>query len=124
MSTPNLPNAAPAGDAYRQVSERVNGAISTIQPFHVRAVTASITADKTYGLYVCDATGGNITVSLPMAGAYKGVMFSIKKTDASGNTVTVDGNGAETIDGSATAVISLQNGSLTVRSDGTQWWIV
>jgi hypothetical protein len=59
-----------------------------------------------------------------MAGAYKGVRFYIKKIDSSANAVTIDGNGSETIDGSATQVIVTQNVCLTVVSDGTEWWIV
>jgi len=46
---------------------------------------------------------------------------TIKKTDASANAVTVDGNGAETIDGSTTVSLAAQWDFITVVSNGTNW---
>jgi hypothetical protein len=74
-------------------------------------------------IYV-DATGGARTVFLPAAAYMSGRVITVKKTDASGNTVTLDGNGAETIDGAATLVISTQNHARTVISDGVNWRII
>lgn len=125
MNGPQIPNSQPQGtEAYRQIAERQNRLAQTLQPFHPVAVTGNTTVSSTYGFYLCDATGGSLTVTLPMAGAYKGVRFYIKKVDATGNTVTIDGNGSETIDGAATQVIAIPMVCLTVVSDGTQWWIV
>jgi hypothetical protein len=71
---------------------------------------------------LCDATSGAITVNLPDAIA--GRIYTIKKTDASVNTVTIDGDGADTIDGVATKVLVYQNDSVTVVSNGTNWFIL
>lgn len=117
------PLSAPS-DPYRELALQANRNAQLTQPFHARAVTSNVTVDKVYGFYLCDATSGGITVTLPMAGAYKGVRFYVKKIDATANTVTIDGNASETIDGSATQTITAQYVCLTVMSDGTQWWIV
>jgi hypothetical protein len=60
-----------------------------------------------------DSTSASITITLPDASTAwdgannRGNWFLIKKDDASvGNTVTVDGSGAQTIDGSATYTLS------------------
>lgn len=75
-------------------------------------------------LLLADAVGGAITLTLPAAATYAGRQFRIKKIDATLNAVTVDGNGAETIDGAASVVLSLQHETVTVVCDGTEWWIV
>lgn len=71
-----------------------------------------------------DASGGNVEVDLPPAGSHEGRLLSVKKTDASGNTVTIDPDGAELIDGSANLVLVLQHEVAGFVSDGTEWWIV
>jgi hypothetical protein len=89
------------------------------------AVTASKTTTYTAvpgDIIPCDATGGAFTVNLPAA---SGVVqsISIKKTDASINAITIDGNGAETIDGAATRLLSTQYEAVTLWSNGTNWLV-
>lgn len=72
---------------------------------------------------LCDTSSGNITIDLNAAADDNQGMIIIKKT-ASANTVTIDANGAETIDGAATQVISTQWESITIISDGSAWFIV
>lgn len=69
-----------------------------------------------------DATSGNITFTLPTAVGIAGVMYVVKKIDASGNSVIIDGNGAETIDGAATLSITVQYTSVVLQSNGTNWY--
>lgn len=59
------------------------------------------------GYLRCNAVGGNMVVNLPLA-IGNGRLVSIKKIDASANTVTITPNGAETIDGAATYVLAAQ----------------
>jgi len=70
---------------------------------------------------LADATSGNITITLPAAADNEDRMIAVKKTDASANTVTVDGNASETIDGSATQVLTSQYDVIMMVSDGTNW---
>lgn len=71
-----------------------------------------------YNVYYVDATAGSIVVDFPTAVA-NGAWYVIKKIDASANTVTLNPNGSETIDGLSTQVIRFQNTSVDVYSDNT-----
>ncbi|MDB4442331.1 hypothetical protein N9219_02810 [bacterium] len=89
----------------------------------VQTITAaSDTLVNTDHTNLCDCTSNAITVNLPAASA--GQRFEIKKIDATANAVTIDGNGSETIDGALTKVITAQYESVTLVSDGTNWFIV
>lgn len=70
-----------------------------------------------------DTVGGVVTVNLPAAAtAGDGAELSIKKLGTTGN-VTIDGDGAETIDGAATLVLTTQYECKTIVSDGSDWYI-
>lgn len=71
-----------------------------------------------------DASAGAVTITLPGADSAVNHRFYIKKIDSSANTVTVDGAGSDTIDGGATAVLTAENESITIVSDGTGWHIL
>jgi hypothetical protein len=86
-------------------------------------------ADSPYTVVLSDrdkvlllnATSGSITVNLPpVASVPVGVTFLFKRIDASGNTVTIDGDGAEAIDGGGTATL-LAHTSMRIVNDGTAW---
>lgn len=100
---------------------KIGGALSRPS----RTITTNQTATiETDSVILCDATGGAITVTLPAAASSTGYQFDIKKIDASANAITIDGNGAETIDDAATATITTQYENVTVYCDGTEWWIL
>lgn len=100
---------------------KIGGALGRPHVSKTANYTASIETDS---VILCDATGGAFTITLPTAASADGYQFDIKKIDASANTVTVDGDGAETIDDSTTAVLTTQYESITVYSDGSEWWIL
>jgi hypothetical protein len=83
----------------------------------------SVDAEKDYLLLV-DTSGGNITIELPPAADAKYLDYFIKKITADGNSVTVDPDGGETIDGAGTVVTVVQYYTFRIYSDGTQWWII
>lgn len=65
----------------------------------------------------------NITVNLPAAAtAGSGYKYQIK--NLSTNTITIDPNSTETVDGSATFALSSQYSSVTVICDGSNWFII
>jgi hypothetical protein len=86
-------------------------------------ITTTYTATDLDSLILCNATGGAFTVTLPAVAGVSGKKLTIKKTDASGNAVTVDGNGAETIDGAATASLASQYKYISVISNGVGWFV-
>lgn len=76
-------------------------------------------------LILVDATAGAVTITLPAAAtAGDGFRVGVKKTDATVNAVTVDGDAAETIDGAATRVLSGQHDVETYECDGSAWHAV
>lgn len=89
-----------------------------------RAITASDSVRPDDYLVLCDATAGAIVLTLPAAAASQGRQVVAKKTDASVNAVTVEGDGAELIDGAANTPLAAQYDSVTVLCDGAAWWIV
>lgn len=86
-----------------------------------KAVTAAYTASPVDDLILADATSGAITVTLETAVGCDGRRHLIKKSDASGNAITVACTGSETIDGAATATLAAQYDTLAVISNGTNW---
>lgn len=88
------------------------------------AKAATFTVDDSAGTFLCDATAAPVVVNLPLAASAKYRRITVKKIDASANAVTLDGSGAETIEGAATLATTTQYKAYTVQSDGTTWWIL
>ena len=74
-------------------------------------------------LVLCDPSGGAFTVMLPTAVGHLR-MITIKNTTSSTNTITIDGNSTETIDGSLTVSMNTAYQSVTMVSDNANWWIL
>ncbi len=89
----------------------------------VKTITADLTLSVLDDLVYCDASSGAITVTLPAASGNSGRPLRIKKIDSSANTVTIDGNGSETIDDGLTAVLTDQYESVDLVCDGANWYI-
>lgn len=71
-----------------------------------------------------DASGGAVTVNLPaVATAKNGFLVVVQKSDSSTNAVTVDADGAETINGQTTYSLPGQYTSATFICDGVEWFI-
>ena len=97
----------------------------TISPaFATTTKTASYTVTTSDTVILADATSGAIVITLPTASTISGYRFFIKKIDSSANTVTLTRSGSDTIDGGTTAVISVRYTSITIVSDGSNWYII
>jgi len=95
--------------------DRVTRAITT---------TDSVVAGDRNKALLCDASGGAWTLTLIAAAtAATGFEVIIKKTDSSGNAITIDGNASETIDGATTYSLSGQYNAVVLVSDGSNWHI-
>jgi flagellar basal body rod protein FlgB len=86
--------------------------------------TADYTATATDTTILVDASGAARTITLPAASGISGRIYVIKKTDSSGNAVTVDANASETIDGATTYALSAQYKFVVIQCDGTNWHII
>src|ERR1700757_4357640 len=70
--------------------------------------------------YYVDAGGGAVNATLPVP--VNGAQVIVKKTDSSGNEVTVLPHGAGSMHNSASFVISTQYEAITFYGDGSNWW--
>jgi hypothetical protein len=68
-----------------------------------------------------DATAGNIAFYLPTAIGRSGQQYTVKKIDASTNTIQLNATSGQTLDGYGGFVLSNQNDGYTVYSDGSNW---
>ena len=70
-----------------------------------------------------DANAGSILLNLPAPPVSAGRLLYIKKTDSSSNTVTIDQNSSETIDGGTQYLLYNQYEAVTLICDGTNWHV-
>jgi hypothetical protein len=89
-------------------------------PYSVVTKTAGYTETITSGeiLILADLAAG-FTIVLPTA-VGNTATITVKKVQAAGQ-ITVDGAGAETIDGGLTAVLNNQNEAITLKSNNAGW---
>lgn len=109
--------------AFRDIKLR-NAILTGNLALGIVAKTANYTVTANDHTIECDATSGAITLTLPaVSGARAGTQYTLKKTDASANAVTFDGNASETIDGATTVSTTTQWASITIRRNaaGTAW---
>jgi hypothetical protein len=99
--------------------------VSLVAPDNEPSVTisSSQTAPVDKHLLLVNASGGSVTITLPTAVGRAGKDYVIKKIDISTNTVVIDGNGSETIDGLASIDTAIEGDAVTIESDGANWWI-
>ena len=116
---------------YKAVTNNQNIDVVTAisHTFAAVPIVVDKTADATLedseaDVYLFDCTSGNLTATLPAAADSTDQIFTIKKIDSTSNTVTIDGNASETIDGSTTKVINIQYDAVKIACDGTEWWII
>lgn len=94
-----------------------------IAQFNTRLVSTNTTVTLTDGTIRVNTSAGDVTVTLPAANTCTGYIFRIKKVSPA-NTVIIDANASETIDGSLQADINENNLCLNIQSNGTSWDII
>lgn len=104
----------------RQVKTALSGVIRST----ISTKTGAYTLTATDSVILADATGAAFTVTLPTAVGISGTVYFVKRINAGGNNVTLDGAGAEVIDGATTYVLTAQWQSVTIISDGAAWFVL
>jgi len=82
--------------------------VDTLDTDRVLSKTAAyaITISDMFKTIECSTTSAGFTVTFPaIAGVTEGVCLWIRNTGTAGNTLTLDGSGAETINGAATLAL-------------------
>lgn len=95
-----------------------SGLVGTTVAYVEKTSTYTISATTDF---IVNCTSGTFTVDLPTAVGITGRMFIIKNTG--GGTITVNGDGSETIDGSLTQLLTTTD-SLHICSTGVNWIIL
>ena len=93
---------------------------SRITKVDAATYTVLLTDDVIWSTYT---STGAVTVTLPTAAFMRERRLIIKDGDgnASANNITINGQSGETIDGSASAVISTNYGKIEIITDGSTW---
>lgn len=101
-------------------------AFVSVVGFATGITTQSSTFTTTAAMHtiLLNATGGAFTANLITASNLTGRRYILKKIDASANAITVDPNGAQTIDGAATFSLTTQYQTVRIQSDGSNWHII
>lgn len=107
----------------------VDSGATRLDGSNYRGVTTDSSAAYTvladdYIVHSTRSSVGAQTVNLPAVASNTGRILVIKDAagNAGANNITIDGNGAETIDGAATRVINTNYGSVRLYSNGVAWF--
>lgn len=116
-----------AGTAGHVLSTNGSGTTSWVPgQWDLNAVSSAdytITDTDNYATIYVTTDSSNRTVTLPTAADNTDRRITVKKADSGTGSVIVDGEGAETIDGSATVLLYKQYEAVTLRCTGTAWII-
>jgi hypothetical protein len=98
--------------------------VSTTRDSYITTVAdADYTATSGSGTIIYTSLTAGRTVNLPDATTCKGKAITVKDGagGAGAHNITLDGNGSQTIDGSATKALTSNYSSIQIKSDGTNW---
>ena len=129
ISPPTLPAGIFSGGAnitdgwLRQYLQQIVTEVQSLGGAASVSVSEDYTALAGDKSIFVDASGADVTVTLPTAVGIAGKEYAISKRDASANVVVIDGAGAETINGAVTLVMSNQYDAAIFTSDGVEWGI-
>ena len=98
--------------------------LNDMQRLPVRSITADTTLTDTDSFIFCDATSGNIVITLPdITNAFVGKIFHVKKIDTTINNIKLDAStNGHTLEGENSQLILSQNDVISFTTDGLQWY--
>jgi hypothetical protein len=88
-----------------------------------KTTTATLATNET-GVILASSAGGAYTIALPTAVGNTGLYYKIKKTTSDLSLITIDPNGAQTINGASTYALAFQHEYIEIVADGTNWQII
>jgi hypothetical protein len=89
----------------------------------VTNTTTDLTLTESHSIITANTTSGTITITLPAATDADNRTYTLIKTNAS-NSLIIDGDGAETINGNVDLTYTNLYSRVTIISDGTSWYIL
>ncbi len=98
---------------------------SSIAQYSITITSAAVTLTNINAVVLVDATSGNREITLPLAASY-GTSVSpaiqIRRIDASANTVTVQIQGTNTLNGGATESLAATTGKTYICNGTADWY--
>ena len=108
-----------------QGQARANISAAKAPTVATKSANYTVTSADDGAAIMVDADAAAVTITLPPAASVGGgFRVVVKKTDGSANTVTIDGDASETIDGALTKVLRLQRQSVALICDGSSWQVM
>ncbi len=116
-------------DASQNVGIGITAPLSTLDVsgslgLKVTSLSSATTLSAAHNVVLASDAGGSFTITLPAAASNAARTYYIKKTNSSSDIITIDGNGAETIDGATTLVLYIQNDACRIVCDGSAWYVL
>lgn len=111
------------GSNKKATVDQLKAYVGAMAPASAVTGTHNETATTGEKTLLANAAGGNVLINLPTAVGNL-AKFHIKRIDSSVNSVTIDPNGAQTIDGETTKNIAFQWSSMTIVSNGSNWVMI
>jgi hypothetical protein len=102
-------------------ASKITGLVTNMHTVVTKIGTYTITTNDE--VVLANAASGGFTVTLPTASGNTN-QYTIKKIDSSTNIVTLATTSSQTIDGGSTAQIKVQYASISVVSDGSNWFVI
>jgi hypothetical protein len=98
----------------------INGSVA----FPVTTTTSNLTLTDTHYTVLVDATSSGVTITLPSASGIDGRIYVVKKIDSSVNTVTIQSQSGQTIDGASSITLLTQYATVVVQAYSGNWYVV
>ncbi len=99
----------------------VNGGIATATTAKTAAYTATV---NDHLITAKNTSGSSYDISLPAAATAEGLELIIKSENDSVDNIGVNPNGSELVDNSSTSLVLTPGDAVTVKCDGTEWWVI
>lgn len=92
---------------------------------NAKTVSAAYVMTRTDHTLLANATAASFTITLLPAGTNKtNQIIAVQKTDTTAYTVTIDGSGSETIDGTATITLSSPYETVYLQAGQSGWHVL
>ncbi|MFG1413974.1 hypothetical protein V5G24_23005 [Xanthobacter sp. VTT E-85241] len=107
-------------DYIRNLADNLKRLFDYARPWVV-TVAADHTITASNEFVVVDASGDDVVVTLPAAKDFARDTVTVVRSDASGNTLTLEAAAGETVNGASTTTIGGAYASLRLVSTGVEW---
>lgn len=116
-----------AGFPYKNKLQKTTAADinATLQRYDTEYIDTNglVQLDISHSVHLVSSFAGALTVRLPKAADAIGAMMVVKKTDPSGNVITVDENGGSGPDG-RNYYLGAENDFVQMVSNGAEWFVI